>query len=73
MVAYLGHHLPLLQRTADLNAHLQHFGTSTIFGGDVLKLVPGILRHAKIEVAHGGVEALEDWEKFWGGHGGHGP
>ena len=65
MVAYLGHHLPLLQRTADLNAHLQHFGTSTIFGGDVLKLVPGILRHAKIEVAHGGVEALEDWEKLW--------
>ena len=65
MVAYLGHQLPLLKRTADLHAHLQHFGTSTIFGVDVFKLIPRFLRHTQIKVAHGGVEALEDREKLW--------
>ena len=59
VVADLGHHFPLLPRPADLDAHLQDFGTSTIFGVDVLKLVPGVLRHAEVQGAHGGVEALQ--------------
>ena len=65
VVADFSHHLPLLKRTADLDAHLQYFGTSAVFGVDVLKLVPGVLRHTEIEVTHGGVEALEDWEELW--------
>jgi hypothetical protein len=72
VVADLGHHFPLFERTADLDAHLQDFGTSTIFGVYVLKLVPRILRHTKTQVANGGVEPLEDWEKFWGWERGHG-
>jgi hypothetical protein len=39
MVAYLGHHLPLLKRTADLNADLEYFRPGPVFGLNVLKLV----------------------------------
>ena len=55
MVADLGHHLPLLKRTADLHAHLQDFGTRTLFACYLLKLVPRILRHAEVEIANGGI------------------
>jgi len=45
-------------------------GWRAVIGINVLKLVPCVLRRAQIVVAHGSVEALEDREEFWEGHGG---